>query len=110
MATSCSQKRKATRKVKNNKARGTDNIQAKMNKESETISVEMLYALFSKIWDEERVPEQWREGIIVKLPKKGDLTQCNSSRGINLRSVPGKVMCRILLVLDRIKDEVDNIL
>jgi hypothetical protein len=45
--------RKAIRKLKNNKAGGSDNIQAEMIKESEIISVEMLHALINKIWDEE---------------------------------------------------------
>ena len=100
--------RRAIKKLKNNKAAGTDNIQAEMMKESEDISVDVLYTLFNRIWDEGSVPEQWKEGIIVKLPKKGDLTQCNNWRGITLLSVPGKVLCRILL--ERIKDEVDTIL
>lgn len=31
------------------------------------------------------------KGIIVKLPKKGDLTVCSDRRGINLLSVPRKI-------------------
>ena len=30
----------------------------------------MLYSLFSKIWEKEEVPAQWKKGIIVKLTKK----------------------------------------
>ena len=64
--------------------------------------------MFNRIFSEEKIPTEWKEGIIVKLPKKGQLTDCNNWRGINLLSVPGKILSRI--ILDRIKDDVDKIL
>ena len=65
----------------------------------------MLYSLFSKIWEKEAVPAQWRDGIMIKLPKKGDLRDCNNYRGIMLLSVPGKVLNRI--ILERVREAVD---
>ena len=46
----------------------------------------MLYSLFGKIWETEEGPAQWKEGIIIKLPKKkkkkkkkkGDLRDCSN--------------------------------
>ncbi len=35
-------------------------------------TVELLYPLFGKIWEEEAVPSDWKEGYLIKLPKKGD--------------------------------------
>ena len=64
----------------------------------------MLYSLFSKIWEKEEVPAQWKEGIVIKLPKKGDLRECSSYRGIMLLSMPGKVLNRVLL--ERMKEAV----
>jgi hypothetical protein len=64
-----------------------------------------LYNLFKKIWEEENIPEEWKEGILIKLPKKGDLRDCNNYRGIMLLPVPGKVLHRILL--ERLKEAVD---
>jgi len=32
----------------------------------------------------ENVPEEWRQGIIVKLPKKGDISNCNNWRDNNI--------------------------
>jgi len=49
---------------------------------------------------------EWRNGIIIPLPKKGDLTDCNNWRGITLLSVPGKVFSSVLL--GRIKNAIDN--
>nr|KAG5708708.1 hypothetical protein BaRGS_034925 [Batillaria attramentaria] len=61
-----------------------------------------------KIWEKEEVPAQWKEGIVIKLPKKGDLRDCSNYRGIMLLSVPGKVLNRILL--ERMREAVDPML
>jgi len=39
----------------------------------------------------QNIPSDWKIGIIIPLPKKGDLTDCINWRGITLLSVPGKV-------------------
>lgn len=65
----------------------------------------MLHSLFAKIWEKEEIPEEWKEDLIVKQPKKGDLRDCGNYRGIMLLSVPGKVLNRILL--ERMKTVVD---
>jgi hypothetical protein len=49
---------------------------------------------------EGRFPKDWKEGIIVKIPKKGDNRNCNNWGGITLLVVIGKVFTRI--ILDRI--------
>jgi hypothetical protein len=50
----------------------------------------MLLPLLEKIWNEEKVPKEWREGLLVKISKKGDITNCNTWRGIALLSTPRK--------------------
>ena len=42
---------------------------------------------------------------MIKLPKKGDLRDCNNYQGIMLLSVPGKVLNRI--ILERVREAVD---
>ncbi|XP_073695611.1 uncharacterized protein [Garra rufa] len=98
--------RKAITLLKNGKAAGPDNIPAEVLKVDQDTVAEMLYPLFEKIWEEEEIPNDWKEGYLIKLPKKGDLSNCNNYRGITLLSVPGKVFNRILL--ERIKDAVDQ--
>ena len=64
--------------------------------------------LCNMIWDNKEVPSDWQCGIIIPLPKKGDLSDCGNWRGITLTSVPGKIFCSLLL--SRIKVSVDKIL
>ena len=51
------------------------------------------------------VPEDWKKGVIIKLPKKGSLEDYNNWRGLTLLSTPGKVFSRVLL--NRLQDAVD---
>ena len=52
------------------------------------------------------MPLHWKEGYLIKLPKKGDLSNCTNYRGITLLDVSGKVFNRALL--NRMKDEIDT--
>ena len=67
--------------------------------------MEPLYLLFNKIWEEGRVPTEWKEGYPIKLPKESDLSSCSNYRGITLLSIPGKVFNQVLL--NRMKDAID---
>ncbi|KAK7095834.1 hypothetical protein V1264_005198 [Littorina saxatilis] len=95
----------AIKQLRNGKAAGPDSIPAEALKADLATSVEMLYPLFFKIWEEEQVPSEWKEGYLIKLPKKGDLSACSNYRGITLLSIPGKVFNRVLL--NRLKDAVN---
>ena len=83
--------------LRNGKAAGPDRIPAEAIKADIEPSTSMLHSICCKIWEKEEVPAQWREGIVIELPKKGDLRDCNNYRGIMLLSVPGKVLSRIIL-------------
>ena len=66
--------KKAIMSLKNGKAAGPDEIPAEAIKADMETATNMLYSLFSKIWEREEIPAEWKEGILIKLPKKGDLT------------------------------------
>ena len=100
--------KKAIQHMKNNKAPGPDNIPAKALKADTATSSDMLYDLLGEVWKVEDVPAEWKEGHLIKLPKKGDLSKCENYRGIMLLSAPGKVLNRI--ILERIKTAVDKYL
>ena len=99
---------KAVNKLKKNKAAGLDGIPAELLQYGGEAVVKELSQLFNTIWHTEDVPNEWRQGVIVPLPKKGCLSDCNNWRGITLLSVPGKVFCSVLL--NRLQKEVDALL
>ena len=68
----------------------------------------VLEDLFRMVWETEEIPEDWNCGLIVKLQKKGNLTECGNWRGITLLSVPAKVMGRVTIT--RLRDAVDEML
>jgi len=93
------------KELRNGKAAGVDNISPVVMKIDLDITANMLHPLFEKIWTEGEIPNDWKCGLLVKLPKKGDTTNCDNWRGITLLSVPSKVLTRVLL--NRIKEHVD---
>jgi len=63
---------KALRKLKNNKAAGLDEITAELLKHGKERVAQELTDLFNRLWHAD-VPEEWRQGIIIPLPKKHNL-------------------------------------
>lgn len=99
---------KAIKTLKSGKAAGPDGIPPEALKADIQTSTEMLHPLLKKIWENESVPDDWRKGYLVKLPKKGDLSSCTNWRGIMLLSIPGKVLTRV--ILERLKTALDKTL
>ena len=92
--------------LKNNKATGIDNIAAEVLKADIDTTASEMEKLFKEVWDTEEVPDEWKQGLIVKLPKKGDLTVCGNWRGLTLMSVPAKCLGKSMI--HRIRDDVDK--
>ena len=40
--------------------------------------MEYILHLFGTVWKEERVPDEWRDALLVPTPKKGDMTACGN--------------------------------
>ena len=92
---------RAIKQQKSGKASGSDEIPVEALKADLIGSTNMLYDLFQDIWKEEAIPEEWKEGYIIKIPKKGDLSSCSNYRGITLLCIASKIFNRIILNLDR---------
>ena len=93
-------------RLKNNKAGGEDKISAEQLKATSLDNFEQWLQLYNEIWTHEKISKDWKNGTTQKIPKKGDLTNCNNWRGIKLLSVPGKVFCSI--ILQRIHTAIDR--
>ena len=98
--------RRASHTLKNGKAAGPDDIPAEALKAAPYTSAAMVWKIIERIWKERKVPQDWKEGFLVKLPKKGDQSECENHRGVMLLSVPGKVFNRIML--EKLKTAVDK--
>ena len=62
---------KAIKSLKSSKAAGPDGIPPEALKGDVQASTEMIHPLLMKIWESEQIPEEWKKGYLVKLPKKG---------------------------------------
>jgi len=56
-----------------------------------------IYKLITSIWKREKLPEGWKESIIVPIHKKGYKTDCNNYRGISLLPTTYKILSNIML-------------
>uniref|UniRef100_A0A7I4YN42 Reverse transcriptase n=1 Tax=Haemonchus contortus TaxID=6289 RepID=A0A7I4YN42_HAECO len=95
----------AIRCLRNGRAFGIDEIPAELLNAGGSTMVKKLTELYKRCWNGGEVPEDWRKGVMVMLPEKGNLADCESWRGITLLSVPGKTFCVILL--RRLRDAID---
>ena len=66
----------AIKAKKNGKAAIADNVPAEVFKTDPYISADILLPLFQDSGQKEVFPKEWKEGIIIKVPKKGDFSQC----------------------------------
>lgn len=96
----------AINSMKSGKAAGIDNITAEVLQVDVNFVADQFRTLFLHIWENESFPQDWLQGIIIKLPKKGDLTDCNNWRGINILCVALKVFMKI--ILERMVNVIDK--
>jgi hypothetical protein len=66
-----------------------------------------MYELVRQIWKAERIPEEWKETIIVPIYKKLDRDMCESERGITLGNAAYKILVNIML--EKIKPNIKKI-
>ena len=61
--------------------------------------LQKLTQLFQSIWNEGKVPQQFKDATIVHIYKrKGNRQSCDNHRGISLLSIAGKILARLLLI------------
>ncbi|CAG4982598.1 unnamed protein product [Colias eurytheme] len=89
--------RKAISKLKNNKAPGADGIPGELWKYGEDITTSKMYELITKIWKEEKQPDEWNLGVICPVHKKGSRRKCSNYRGIAILPTAYKVLSYIIL-------------
>jgi hypothetical protein len=83
---------KAICNLKMNKAPGEDDIIAELIKNASQELKKKLRALICKTWRDEKMPDDWKIGLIVLLFKKGDKMERENYRGMTLLNVTYKIL------------------
>ena len=76
----------AIRCLKNGKAPVQDSLCAELFKADPQFAAKSSLPTLRSHMGGKQLPEDWTEGVIVKIPKKGALSYCNIWRGISLLS------------------------
>jgi hypothetical protein len=87
----------AIAKLKRYKSQGTDRILAELIQAGSEIVHSEIHELLNSIWNTEKLPDQWKESILIPIHKKGDKTDCSNYRGISLLTPSYKMLLNILL-------------
>jgi sorting nexin-29 len=69
---------------------------------------EKIHEVKSKVWKQEKLPEEWKGGLIYPVYKKGYLLNCQNYRGITLLNTAYKVFSNILY--ERLKSHVEKVI
>ena len=96
--------KQAVKRLKNGKASGTGSITAELLKANIEFSATKIHQLLGKRWPFGKITQAWKQGLIIKVPRKGNLQECKNSRGITLPFVVVKVLGRI--IIERVRNVV----
>ena len=56
-----------------------------------------MYEIVRQIWQEKRIPEEWKETIIVPVHKRGGRDRCENYRRIALGNAAYNILSNIIL-------------
>ena len=94
--------------LRGNKAGGKNGLLPELWKCCGANLLEHLVELFHQVWQGGCVPQEWKDALIVPIPKKGDLSLCDNWRGISLLDVGGKMFAKI--IQQRLQTVVEEVL
>ena len=84
-------------RMKNGKAVGPDDIPVEVWKCLGESALKFLTKLYNRTMESERMPEEWRDSVLIPIFKnKGDVQSCSNYRGIKLISHTMKLWERIV--------------
>ena len=98
----------AVQLLKKGKSAGVDNIPAELVQADGEDIITTLTITCHKIWQAGEWPTPWTQSLVITLPKKGNLQQCQNYRTISLIGHPSKVMLKI--ILNRLKPQGEKII
>ena len=72
-------------------------LKADMFKINSVLAANILLPLLTDIWMERKILSDWPKWLIIQVPKKGTLSDCNNWRGITLLFIPSKKFGKIIV-------------
>ena len=93
--------------MKKGKSARVDSIPAELVQAGGEDVITALTTTCNKIWQTGEWQTPWTQSLVITLPKKGNLQQCQNYRTISLISHPSKVMLKI--ILKRLKPQPEKI-
>ena len=91
--------KEAVGKLGNGKAVGVDNVCGellKLDLSENSAILKCFHNIVVAVWQQEVVPQEWKDAIITVLFKKGDPYECVNFRGISLGAHAGKVVLKVV--------------
>ena len=82
-----------------------DKVPSELLKSGGEATTTVLTAICQKIWEMKEWLKDWTQLLIIPLPKKGNLKQCQNYHTISLISHPNKIMLWVILNWLMAKDE-----
>jgi hypothetical protein len=78
--------------LKSFKSPGSDQIPAELIQAGYEILLTKIQKLINSVLNKKKLPDQWKESIIVPVPKKSDKTDCSNYHGISVLSTSYKIL------------------
>ena len=94
--------------LKKGKSAGADKLPAELVQAGGEDVITALTTICNKIWQTGKWPTPWIQSLVITLPKKGNLQQCQDCRAISLISHPSKVVLKI--TLNRLKPQAEKVI
>ena len=98
----------AVQSLKKGKSTGVDNIAAELVQAGGEDAITAPTIICNKIWQTGEWPTPWTQSLVITLPKKSNLQQCQNYQTLSLISHPSKVMLKI--ILNRLKPQAEKII
>ena len=87
----------AVQSPKKGKTAVVDNIPAELVQAGGEDVITALKTICNNIWQTGEWPTPWAPSLVIMLPKKGNLQQCQNGQTLSLISHPSKVMLKVKL-------------
>jgi len=87
---------------------GTNGIHPELIKYGGNKLLNRMCELVRQNWKEERIPEEWKEIIIVPIHNRGDKDRCENYRSIALGNAAYKILSN--MILGKIKPHIEKVI